>query len=317
MPLKFCFVLDPVSKLDLEWDSSLFLLRELHTRGHESCIVTDRDLWAENHRVFGYCSVAAPRSNNAIHLKKPLRIPLDHFSTVILRKDPPFDMSYLYLTHLLELLEPVTPVMNHPRGVRDANEKLAILNFPDWIPDTCVAQTPEMISEFQRRIKDDIVLKPLHSKGGEGVVLIRYRQKSKRAPNLPRYFKAFGPSIMAQRFISGPEVTGDKRIMMLNGKFLCAYEKRFRKGEFRANLSLGGTWHSTQLTQPEKKMLGDLGPYLLSKGLYLAGLDVMQNKLLEINVTSPAGISESQKIYPGFRPVRQWADFAESLACRR
>ena len=317
MPLKFCFVLDPVSKLDLEWDSSLFLLRELHSRGHETEIVTDRNLWAENHRVMGYCSRATPRSNNMITLKKLRRIPLDHFNAVILRKDPPFDMGYLYLTHLLELLEPVIPVMNHPRGVRDANEKLAILNFPDWIPDTCIAQTPEMIGTFQRRIKDDIVLKPLHSKGGEGVALIRYRQKSKKTPNLLRYFKTFGPTVMAQRFISGPEVTGDKRIMMLNGEFLCAYEKQFRKGEFRANLSLGGTWHPTRLTPLEKKMLGDLRPYLLSKGLYLAGLDVMQNKLLEINVTSPAGISESQKIYPGSHPVRLWADFVESLARRR
>jgi len=166
------------------------------------------------------------------------------------------------------------------------------------------------VVQFQAGLKTDLVLKPLDLKGGEGIVRLRRKEKN-YGKIIMRATESGKKMIMAQEFLQAPEVKGDKRILVLDGEILTAYEKHFKKGEFRANISLGGTIHPTELSREEKALVKALKPYLLREGLHLTGIDVMMGKLIEINVTCPAGIMEAKLLYPRSELVEAWADLLE------
>lgn len=325
--MQFLFVLDPIEKLDLKWDTSLTVLRELHKRGHKNWAADVRDFWAEGKNVFVRARNLIPEpirgdsNTNGTpyrYLFSSARMShLDKFKLVFIRKDPPFDSSYLYLTYMLDRVAERIPVINHPQGIRDTNEKLSILQFSRWIPETLVASSPEPILKFQQKIQDDLVIKPLDEKGGKGVFLLRGKETGKRL-KLEMATEKGKKFILAQRFLHSALSPGEKRIFILNGKFAGAYEKRPAPGDFRANLSLvGSTFQSTSLTRRENQLASEVGGLLLKKQIYFAGLDVLNEKLIEINVTSPAGITEIMALQPESRLVQKVADFLETCVRRR
>lgn len=304
--MKTLIIIDPIDKLNQEWDNSLLLGRELLSRGHQVWCSDVPDLYAVNKQVFSraYRLVYHPR--NKVHKRfsaGALKIwNAEKFDLILIRKEPPVDESYLYMTYLLELIADKVKIMNHPRGIRNANEKLWTLNFPKWVPRTLVTADPRKVLAMRAPI-----VKPLNQKGGKDVFILN-SASSARMKEMTGHGKKF---IMAQKQISQSKGPGEKRIILLNGKFLCGYAKKPKKGEFRGNLDLGAEFVPTSLTVREKKLIQELAPRLRKEGLDFVGLDVLQEKLLEVNVTCPAGVSESSFLYPRAKLFSAWANFLE------
>ena len=313
--MRVLFVMDPLDHLDPRWDTSLCLLEEFARRCHRSWTADTLDIRYEKKRVLANARQISPSSSQTYRLSEPASYPLTRFDLILIRKEPPFDLNYLYLTYLLELVSGKVPVVNHPRGIRNANEKLAALHFPGWNPETLVTSSVDQVLAFQDRLKEDMVLKPLNQKGGKDILLVKYQNKGGIAKKmLLQATKNNREFILAQRFIQHKRVRGDKRILILNGEILTAFEKRPPQGDFRSNLSLGGTAHPTKLTSKEKKLAQEMKPYLLQEGLLLVGLDVMAERLIEINVTCASGIVDAKALYPELALVEAWADSLEALA---
>lgn len=310
--MNFLIILDPLEKLDPEWDNSLALGAELLRRGRAVWTADVPDLWTENGEVFARASrlISFPSrpfaSRFRIGTSKTWK--LSAFDLVLVRKEPPVNDRYLSMTQLLELAAAKVPVQNHPRGLRSINEKLWTLQFPRWVPPTLVSCSEKEILAFHKK-QGKIVIKPLDQKGGKGVFIF---EPSLR-PKLRKAVKNGEKFVIAQKFLPIQE-GGEKRIVVLNGELLAAYEKRPRGNEFRANLGLGGTFHAAEPDAAEKQLVRELKPYLLKEGISFAGLDVLNGKLIEVNVTSPAGITEAQFLYPRLKPVSAWADFLERSA---
>ncbi|MBN1687819.1 MAG: glutathione synthase [Candidatus Omnitrophica bacterium] len=316
----FC-VLDPLHKLDPKWDTTLYLLREMSRRGHRIWIGDVPDLAFYQRAVVARSREISPHDPNANILKtnadflfkaitKPETLDLRLFDLILIRKEPPFDENYLCMTYLLDHLAKKIPIVNHPRGIRNTNEKLGALLFPDFIPPSIVSSSPASILEFQKSKESHLVIKPIAEKGGKGVFLLKKNQPGKivKLKNATLRNKKF---LVAQKFLKTPR-QADKRILILNGKIFAAYEKRPAPKEFRANLGLGGSFHRTRITPKEEKIAKTMRPYLLQEGLYFVGIDVMGEFLLEINVTCPAGLPEAKYLHPRLPLVEMWADFLES-----
>lgn len=308
---KFLFILDPLEHLDFHWDTSLRLVRELNHRKHAVWYAQVGDIRFEKNKVYARAHRLLSPGREEYVSQTTDDFQATYFDMILIRKEPPFDMSYVYLTHLLELIADQIPVINHPRGIRNTNEKLSCLNFSQDIPDTLITNELVQVVKFQKKINSDLVLKPLDQKGGTGVALIKKNGKNNRKILHQAFRKK--EFMAAQRFLKANKVPGDKRILILDGKVLSAYEKHPAPGEFRSNLSLDGTFHETTLTPEEKRIAANLKPYLKRHGLFFVGLDIMQDKLLEINVTCPAGIPESEFLYPKLKPLQAWADSLENL----
>ena len=296
-PMKrFAFVMDPLEKLDLEWDTSLCLLRELRRRGHQTILFIPSSLSLASGRVKGGGRLIQPAGGRRYSQGPEKEYDLGNFDAVLIRKDPPFDSGYLTLTYLLEPLVKETLVINHPRGIRNANEKLFGLQFPHGSPPTLVSADPDKILAFQKKIHSDLVVKPLYDKGGKGVFLLKRQTKGPQAL-LVKSTRNRTEAVVGQKFIPVPKGRGDKRILLWKGEILGAFERIPRTGEFRSNLSLGGRFASCQVTEREKSLVRALRPLLLKEGLWLAGIDVREEWLIEVNVTSPAGLVELELLY--------------------
>lgn len=308
---RYAFVMDPLEKLDLAWDTSLCLLRELARRGHETILIPSHLISWISGKVAGRGYALRPLGSNRYKKGNVRDFDLRRFDAVLLRKDPPFDAAYLALTYLLEAVTNQTMVINHPRGVRNANEKLFGLRFNRWSPPTLVSADLDEILTFRRRIRSDLVVKPLYKKGGSGVHLLK--QKDRNAPaRLKGFLRKEKSPFIFQKFIPVREGSGDKRILLWKGEILGAFERIPRGKEFRSNLSLGGRFAPCPITQKEKKLVRSLRPPLLKEGLLFTGIDVRGEKLIEVNVTSPAGLVELERLY-GSRLTRRIADDLEKI----
>lgn len=315
--MNILFIMDPLGSCDLRWDNSLHLLSELDRRKHDCWITDTRDLQPKGKKIYS-------RSRNIRSFSKTFRKrvkfsykvvgskiwDLEKFDLILIRKNPPVDRAYLEAMKLLEKIASKVPFVNHPKGIRKNNEKLAILNFPRWIPKSFVSNSPEKILHFQKRIKKSVVVKPLNQKGGKGIFILPLN-RSNNLSRLRRATQRGTIEVMAQEFLKVK--SGEKRIVLLNGDLLCVYEKRAKR-DFRANLSLGASFHRTTLLPKEKKLCRELKPFLRKQGLFFVGLDVLDGKLIEINGTSPAGVTEAMHLWPGSRFVEVWADFLEDFS---
>ena len=308
--MRFLCVMDRLEKLDPEWDNSLAVLDELARRGHETWAADVPEIWAAGNSVLASAH-RIRRKGKIFTSSRPEIFRLDQFDKILIRKEPPFNKAYLQLTDLLEPVAERVPILNHPAGIRNTNEKLSVLNFPKWIPKTLVSDSAESILDFQKRLRGPVIVKPLDQKGGRGIFLITPHQRDARH-RLIKATRNGKKTLMAQQFINAKKKV-EKRIVILNGKILALYEKRPRGKEFRANLALGGTWHPARASVPEKKLVRELRPYLLKQGLYFVGIDVLNGKLLEINVTCPAGVTEARFLRQRPDPLAAWADFLEAF----
>jgi glutathione synthase len=313
--MRLTIVMDPLASLKLERDATTLILREADRRGHEVRHVHPSGL--------GYASDRVRLRGRRVRVAEDPAGPFevgpdqtwdgDEIDAVLIRTDPPFDSDYLWVTHLLDLLPPRVFVMNAPRGLRTANEKLAALVFPDLCPAACVSQSLDELEDFRRSVGGSMVVKPLDGHAGRGVLLIRPDDPNGSA--LVEMLTSSGRvKVIVQEVVPDAE-QGDKRVLMLNGQPLGAMLRRNQRGRFTHNIGAGGTPYRTTLTPAELGICERVGPWLVENGLYFVGLDLLGERLIEINVTSPGGLREIDEL-EGRALEREILDFVEQAAAR-
>ena len=290
--MKFLFVIDPIKNINPAKDSSAALMQATHNKKVEVWFCTPQDLEARGDEVWASCTNIEPIP--WIQLKENKCIPLAEFSCIWMRKDPPVDEGYLYATHLLEVAERKgVKVVNKPSSLRAWNEKLGALRYSNLMAPTIVASKVNDLINFAQA-NEEVVIKPLGGKGGQGVIRLDKNSPGSRAiielitsqEQLP---------VMMQKFI--PEVqNGDKRIIIVDGKPLGAINRIPNQGDFRSNLAMGGKAERTSLSSAEKSICLELSQHLQEEGLFFVGIDVINGMLSEINVTSPTGLREIEKL---------------------
>lgn len=291
--MKFAFILDPLDSIRIYKDSTVAMMREAASRGHQLFVIQQGDLvWKEGTTAgFARLLVLTDNPESWYETGEAASIPLQTFDAVLMRKDPPFDMEYLYSTYLLELAEKQgARIVNSPAGIRNHNEKLAITGFSQFIPPTLVTRRADCIREFLAG-QGDIVLKPLDGMGGAGVFRLHNADQNTNVI-IETVTNNGTRTVMAQRYL--PEITlGDKRIMLIDGEPVpYALARIPMAGELRGNLNAGATGVAQPLSENDRRIAAALGPVLRDRGLMLVGLDVIGDHLTEINVTSPTGMQE-------------------------
>ena len=291
--MKLAIILDPLESLKTYKDSTYAIMREAYSRGHALHVLEQRELVLAEGRVRVHARRLDLVDNDLrwYALEEPGWHALTDFDVTLMRKDPPFDMEYIYSTYLLELAQAQgARILNRPEAVRDFNEKLSTAKFPQFMPPTLVTRQEDLIRDFIEK-HGDIILKPLDAMGGSGVFRIQ-----RHDPNLNVIIETLtqlgARTVMAQRYI--PEISrGDKRILLIDGEAVPYALARIPKaGETRGNLAAGGKGVAQPLSDRDREIAAALGPKLRAAGLFLVGLDVIGDCLTEINVTSPTGMQE-------------------------
>ena len=289
MQLKIAVQMDPIERINIRGDSTFALLLEAQARGHALAYYTPDRLALTDGHLFATVQALEVRDQVGDHftLGEPRRAELTEFDVVLLRQDPPFDLAYVTTTHLLERIMPRTMVVNDPAQVRNAPEKLFVMEFPDLMPPTLITRDLAEIKAF-RAEHGDIVMKPLYGKGGEAV--FRLAPQDLNFGSLFDLFAVtFREAWVVQKFL--PAVRdGDKRIILVDGEFAGAVNRVPAVDDLRSNLVRGGAAKATDLTQRERDICARIGPSLQERGLLFVGIDVIDGFLTEINVTSPTGI---------------------------
>ena len=308
--LKIGVVMDPVDKIDIDKDTTFVLMLEAQQRGHEIYFMELADLFVRGGTPQArYRRLELARATPHYRLGRFKSGALDDFDSVWMRKDPPFDMKFFFATHLLSLIDQSKCfVMNDPKGLREANEKLYALRFAEQIPQSLVASDMERLKMFMAELGGEMIIKPLDGSGGSGVFYLRDQDRNTNAI-LEAATDNGRRLVMAQRYL--PEIRqGDKRIIVLNGEPLGAVLRVPLESETRGNIHVGGRCVKTDVTERDQEICVALAPMLRSDGLYFVGLDVIGNYLTEVNVTSPTGIQEVNALN-GVRLECQVVDFGE------
>ena len=292
--MKLLFVADPIESFKTYKDTTYTMMREATRRGHAITVCEPRHLrWQSGQRVMAQVRDIALTGDEKNWFTESARreAALADFDAVLMRKDPPFDSEYFYATHLLEQAEREgARVFNKPRALRDHPEKLAIMEFPQFIGPTLVTRDPQDIQRFHVE-HQDIILKPLDGMGGMGI--FRVGPDGLNLGSITETLNRHGAqSVMVQKFL--PEITeGDKRVLVIGGKPVPFCLARIPQGsEVRGNLAAGGKGVARALSARDWEIAEALGPVLHSRGLLLAGVDVIGDCVTEINVTSPTCFQE-------------------------
>ncbi len=294
--MRIVFVMDPVEKVHVDEDTSFAIMLEAEAQGHrvDHCLVRDVNL--REGRVFATVRRATMRRvrEAPIVLGDPERLCLEDVDAVFIRKDPPFDREYLWLTLLLEHLRGKTLVLNDPQGLRNANEKLYACRFPEVMVPTIVDSDKARIRAFLAEIGGKAVIKPVDGHGGESIFQLHEGDKNLNA--LIEAVTRHGTRVaMIQAFI--PAVTeGDKRILVLDGEPLGAILRVPRADDVRSNIHVGGSVVATGLTDADRRVVAAVRDRLRAEGLVFVGLDVIGGYLTEVNVTSPTGIQQMSRL---------------------
>jgi glutathione synthase len=290
-PLKIACQMDPIATIDIAGDSTFALLLEAQRRGHSLFYYLPNDLALIGTRLMAKGATVTVRDvpGDHVSLSDPRTIDLTSLDAVLLRQDPPFDMAYITSTHLLERIHPGTLVVNDPAHVRNAPEKLWVLDFPDLMPPTIVTRQLADAQAFRAQY-GDIIVKPLYGNGGAGV--FRIRPDDTNLGSLVELFQSvFREPFMVQQY--RPEVrAGDKRIILVDGEIAGAINRVPADGETRSNLHVGGTAAPVEITARDREICARLAPELKRRGLIFTGIDVIGPYLTEINVTSPTGLRQ-------------------------
>ena len=289
MALNIAVQMDPIARINIKGDSTFALLLEAQKRGHTISYYTPDKLSQKGSEIVAPVQALVVRDEDGNHftLGEAKRTSLASFDVVLLRQDPPFDMAYITSTHMLEQIHPKTLVVNDPASVRNAPEKMFVLNFPELMPPTLVSRDRAEIDAF-RSEHGDVVMKPLHGHGGSAVFRVT-RNDMNYGSLFDLFSVTFREPWVIQRFL--PEVKdGDKRIILVDGEFAGAVNRVPAADDLRSNMVRGGATKSTELSAREREICARIGPSLRERGLLLVGIDVIGGNLTEINVTSPTGI---------------------------
>ena len=289
MSLTVAVQMDTIRNIRIAGDTTFALLLEAARRGHRLLHYTPDRLSMRDGIVSAQVEELSVRDQEGDHatLGEPTRMNLAEADVVLMRQDPPFDIAYITATHMLERIAPSTLVVNDPVSVRNAPEKIFVLNYPQLMPPTLISRDKAEIEAF-RREHGEIVMKPLHGHGGAAVVRIVPKD-----PNFGSLFDLFAVTFrepwVIQRFL--PRITeGDKRILLVDGEAMGAVNRVPAENDLRSNMVRGGAANATELSEREREICATIGPELKARGLLLVGIDVIDGNLTEINVTSPTGI---------------------------
>ena len=318
MSLTVAVQMDPLEKINISGDSTFAIMLGAQARGHRLYHYLAEDLTWQDGRLYAGAHEVSVQPVPGDHYRLGEFAILDlgtDVDVVLMRQDPPFDLGYITATHLLERIQDETLVINDPASVRNAPEKVWVLDFARFMPPTMLTRSLSAAREFLAR-HGDIVLKPLHGFAGGSVFRI-----TSGGSNLSALIELFNATYrephVLQTFLQ--EVgDGDKRIVLVDGEFAGAINRRPGAGEFRSNLAVGGTAEATELTDTEREICAALGPELKGRGLLFVGIDVIGGKwLTEINVTSPTGIVAIDRFNGSDTPARIWDAIERRLAERR
>ncbi len=296
--MKVLFIVDELHKLELDGDTSYALMLETVARGHQlwTCQVRHLGLEGDDAVVSAEptAAILADKPSEAFSCESRRTHSLSHFDAVFMRADPPLNVEYLHATWILNHARGKTVLVNDPRGLRELNEHLSILSFPEFIPPTIVTRSEERLREFLNEQGGNVILKPVDGFGGMGIFLVREGD-----PNTSSIFETStqGGQVwtMAQRYLPAAK-TGDKRIVLVDGDPIGAVLRVPPEGETRDNLHVGGRAVKTTLTPREKEIIAAVRPVLREYGQILVGLDVIGDTLTEINITSPTGIRHISRL---------------------
>ena len=298
--MRFLFVMDPAETMHPAKDTSFAFLRSARRRGHDCFHCLSRNVSNEARSVRARARpIGVSDAPPHVTLGDEETLELAELDAVFVRKDPPFDSAYLHLTHQLDLVKERVLVVNDPRGIRDANEKLFAFHFSEWMPRSLVTARPADVVAFVEAVGGQAVLKPIDGAGGAGVVVLRSDDRNTRS--LADVWTEEGKRLTLVQEYEPQVRVGDKRVIVLDGVAIGAILRVPREDDVRANIHAGGNVQPTELTPRERELVAAVGPRLSAHGLYFVGLDLIGERLIEVNVTSPTGIQELSR-FSG-RPV--------------
>jgi len=303
--VKFAFIIDPLSKLDPGHDTSVALMEAAQALGHEVWVTQAEKLSVMNSQAWALLEAVQLTPAQLVEgrwvvseqwyaVSDAALRSLEDMDAVFMRTDPPVTIPYLYATYILDYINPEkTLVINTPTGIRMANEKMYALQFKEVIPETIVSQDKSVIRKFVEE-KGAGVLKPLGGKAGEGILFLEASDRNFNS--LVEISTKWGREpVMVQTYLPAAK-DGDKRIILLNGQPIGALNRIPTGNEFRGNMAVGGRVAQTDITEQEEKICAQVGPKLQQDGLYFVGIDVIGGYLTEVNVTSPTGIREIDRL---------------------
>jgi len=296
--IKLGIVMDPIADINIKKDSSFAMLLAAQNRGYQLFYMEMRDLAMVNGQAMATMCTLSVKQDEAswFTLGESIDTPLADLDVILMRKDPPFDTEFIYATYMLERAEEAgVLIVNKPQSLRDANEKLFTAWFSEFTPETIVTRDQQRIRHFYQQ-KKDVIIKPLDGMGGSSIFRVKENDPNLGViiETLTNYGQEYA---MVQAFI--PDITsGDKRILVVDGKPVPYSLARIpQKGETRGNLAAGGRGVAQPLSESDWKIAHAIGPELKKRGLIFVGLDVIGDKLTEINVTSPTCIKEIQAAF--------------------
>lgn len=295
--MRFVFVMDPVSTVIVDEDTSFALMLEAQARGHrvDHCLASDVGLRGQQVIARVRRATMQDDSSTPIVLGGPEDVDLSDVDAVFIRKDPPFTDAYLWLTLVLDHLEGRTLVVNSPRGLREANEKLYAHHFPAIVPPTIMTSHKDEVLRFLHDVGGKGVIKPIDGHGGEGVFVL-----STGDTNLHGLIEAVTHMGRRNAIVQAliPEVyqLGDKRILLVDGELLGVVGRKPRKGDIRSNVHVGGSAALASVDDTDLEIIATIKPRLIEDGLFFVGLDVIGGRLIEVNVTSPTLIQQMSRL---------------------
>jgi glutathione synthase len=295
MSLKVAVQMDPIGSINPAGDSTFAMMLEAQARGHRLDYYTVPSLGMRDNKVSAEVApieVFDKPKGEHFKLGAAKRVDLGTYDVVLMRQDPPFDMNYITISHMLDRIHPKTFVVNPPTAVRNAPEKILVTEFPELMPPTLITRDRALIQQF-RKEHGNIIVKPLYGNGGAGVFLVE--EGSQNLVSLLELFEdAFREPFMVQRYL--PDVRkGDKRIIIVDGEPVGAINRVPSEGEARSNMHVGGRPELSELTPREREICARIGPTLRALDMIFVGIDVIGGYLTEINVTSPTGIREIKR----------------------
>ena len=295
MRLNIAVQMDPIHSINITGDSTFALLLEAQSRGHTLFYYTPDRLSMRGMSVQDPLQKLKVQDVKGDHftLSEPKVHDLAEMDAILLRQDPPFDLAYITTTHILERLHPKVLVVNNPLEVRNAPEKLFVLDFPQLMPPTLITRDRDAIEAFRAEF-GDVVMKPLYGNGGAAVFKV-----AQKDPNFGSLFDLFSQMMrepwVVQRFL--PQVVhGDKRIILVDGEAAGAVNRVPAENDIRSNMVRGGAAQATDLSPREQEICRTIGPELKKRGLIFVGSDVIDGNLTEINVTSPTGLRAIKRL---------------------
>ncbi|HEX8655403.1 MAG TPA: glutathione synthase [Allosphingosinicella sp.] len=315
MTLRVAVQMDPMDKINIGGDSTFALMLGGQARGHRLWHYAAEDLsWAEGRLwTMAHPVTVQPVAGDHYRFGEPELLDLGRDTDVVLmRQDPPFDLGYITATHLLERIQAETLVVNDPASVRNAPEKVWVLDFARFMPPTVITRSLGLARKFLAE-HGEVVVKPLHGNGGKAVFKV-----GRDGANLSSLIEVFNTAYREPHIVQAflPEISeGDKRIVFIDGEVAGAVNRLPGEGEIRSNLAVGGKAAKTELTAREQEICAAIGPELRARGLFFVGIDVIGGKwLTEINVTSPTGIVAIDRFNGTDTPALFWARIEARLA---